>query len=242
MALRMTNLYFPSYNRAGKVRAYDYFGCGNIVVPKSQEEEYRKHYGDAVITVPDSKDGSVARKKNAILELIKERETNGFGYIIDDDLNKIRRKKEGIDLTGEEALELLERLQVMAEDMRATYGGFDYSEDNMKLKDMAPFSLSKPIFGLILINAGDNIRYDERFRVNEDVEMWVQKVNANRNIIKDNQYAAVFHGEDGGADSVIGYNRGHQRAYATMLNTKWGEQIMVWKGKSFKFNLPIKAI
>jgi hypothetical protein len=229
--LKMTNIYYPSYNRASKVRAYEYLGCGNIVVPESQEAEYRKHYGDAVIAVPDIKDGSAAKKKNAILELIQEREPNGFGYIIDDDLNKIRRKKEGIDLTGEEALESLERLQLMAEDMNATYGGFDYSEDNMKLKDMAPFSFSKPVFGLVLIKADDNIKYDERFRVNEDVEMWVQKINANRKIIKDNQYAAIFHGEDGGAESVIGYNRNDQRAYATMLNNKWGRKIMEWKGK-----------
>jgi hypothetical protein len=241
MTLKMTNIYYPSYNRAGKVRAYDYFGCGNIVVPEAQEEEYRKHYGDAVITVPDNKDGSVSKKKNAILELIQEREANGFGFIIDDDLNKIRRKKEGIDLTGEQALELLEKTQIMAQDMGATYGGFDYSEDNMKLKDMAPFSLNKPVYGLILINAGDNIRYDERFRVNEDVEMWVQKMNANRKIMKDNQYAAIFHGDDGGADSVIGYNRYHQRTYATMLNTKWGKKIMEWKGRSFRFTKLIKG-
>ena len=223
MTLKMTNIYYPSYNRAGKVRAYDYFGCGNIVVPEAQEEEYRKHYGDAVITVPDNKDGSVSKKKNAILELIQEREANGFGFIIDDDLNKIRRKKEGIDLTGEQALELLEKTQIMAQDMGATYGGFDYSEDNMKLKDMAPFSLNKPVYGLILINAGDNM-------------------NANRKIMKDNQYAAIFHGDDGGADSVIGYNRYHQRTYATMLNTKWGKKIMEWKGRSFRFTKLIKGV
>ena len=130
----------------------------------------------------------------------------------------------------------------MAKDMKATYAGVDYSLDNKKRKDFEPFSLKKPIFGATLIYAKDGLKYDERFKINEDVEFWIQKLNLNRRILKDNQYAMVFFGEDGGKDSVIGYSNDDRRVYATMLNNKWGKKIMNWKKTGFQFDNPIKGV
>ena len=70
----MNNIYIPSYNRADLVRTYEYLGCGKIVVPKSQEKDYKKKYGDAVVSIPDKKDGNIAKKRNAIIDLIRQRE------------------------------------------------------------------------------------------------------------------------------------------------------------------------
>lgn len=237
----MTNIYIPSYNRAESVKTYEYLGCGKIIVPESQEQEYRKKYGDAVQSIPDSKDGTVTKKRNAILDLIKEEQADGYGWIIDDDLTKIKRKKEAIDLPSNEALELLDKIHIMAKDMDIKYAGVDYSLDNMKLKDFQPFSFTKVIFGGALIDATDNIRYDEQFRINEDVEFWVQKMNLNRRLLKDNQYAMVFYGEDGGKDSVIGYTEDDRKHYADMINNKWGKKIMVWNKTRFEFKIPIKG-
>jgi len=238
----MNNIYIPSYNRADKVRTYEYLGCGKIIVPKSQEKEYRKRYGDAVQSIEDSRDGSVSKKRNAVLDLIKEGQKDGYGWIIDDDLVKVKRKKESKDLDGEETLELLERLYIMAKDCDIKYAGIDYSLDNMKLKDYQPFSFTKVIFGSTLICENDGIRYDERFKLNEDVEFWVQKLNSNRRLLKDNQYANVFYGDDGGKDSVIGYTNDDRRVYATMLNNKWGSKIMNWNKTRFEFKIPIKGV
>lgn len=237
----MTNIYIPSYNRAESVKTYEYLGCGKIIVPESQEQEYRKKYGDAVQSIPDSKDGTVTKKRNAILDLIKEEQADGYGWVIDDDLTKIKRKKEAIDLPSNEALELLDKIHIMAKDMDIKYAGVDYSLDNMKLKDFQPFSFTKVIFGGALIDATDNIRYDEQFRINEDVEFWVQKMNLNRRLLKDNQYAMVFYGEDGGKDSVIGYTEDDRKHYADMINNKWGKKIMVWNKTRFEFKIPIKG-
>ena len=237
----MNNIYIPSYNRSHSVKTYEYLGCGKIIVPKSQESDYKKRYGNAVHTIPDERDGSVAKKRNAILDLISEEQEDGYGWIIDDDLVKIKRKKENLDLDSEQALELLEKLQIMSTDMGIKYAGVDYSLDNMKLKDMTPFSFTKVIFWGTLVNANDNLRYDERFKINEDVEFWVQKLNLHRKLLKDNQYAMVFYGDDGGKDSVIGYDRNDARVYATMLNNKWGKQIMVWEKGRFRFKTPIKG-
>ena len=192
----MNNIYIPSYNRHDKVRTYEYLGCGHIVVPESQEKDYKKRYGSAVVSIPDKRDGSVAKKRNAVLDLIKENEADGYGWVCDDDFIHLVRKKENIKLSGEECLEHFERMYIMAKDMNANYGGFDYSSDNMKLKDYQPFSLTKPIFGINLVNINDNIKYDERFRLNEDVEFYIHKLAIGRRIIKDNQYFAKFFGED----------------------------------------------
>ena len=57
---------------------------------------------------------------------------------------------------------------------------------------------------MILAKADDGIRYDTRLRINEDVDFWIQKMNQNRRMLRDNQYVNIFHGDDGGSDSVIG--------------------------------------
>jgi len=237
----VNNIYIPSYNRADLVRTYEYLGCGKIVVPKSQEKDYKKRYGNAVVSIPDKKDGFVAKKRNAIIDLIKEEQADGYGWICDDDFIHLVRKKENIKLSGDEVLEHFERIQIMAKDMGANYGGFDYSADNIKLKDMTPFSLTKGVFQVALINVNDGIRYDERFRINEDVEFWVQKMNNNRRMIRDNQYCVRCFGEDGGKNSTIGYDRKEQKKFAKMINNKWGYKAMVWNKTRFEFKLPIKG-
>jgi hypothetical protein len=237
----MDNIYIPSYNRSDLVRTYEYLGCGHIVVPESQEKKYKKRYGSAVISIPDNKDGFVAKKRNAVIDIIKEKEADGYGWVCDDDFICLRRKKENIKMTGDECLEHFERLYIMAKDMGAKYGGFDYSSDNIKLKDMTPFSLTKGVFQVALINVLDGIRYDERFRINEDVEFFIQKMNNNRFMIRDNQYVTQCYGEDGGKNSTIGYDREEQKKYAKMINDKWGYGAMVWRKTRFEFKHPISG-
>ena len=238
----MNNIYIPSYNRPDQVRTFDYLGVGNIIVPYSQEKEYKKKYGKNVIGIPDKQDGTDARKKRNLLNLIYKKEQDGFGWMIDDDLEFIRRKKENETLCKDSALELLEKIYIMAKDGNFTYCGFDYSSDNMKLKDMTPFSLNKIFFGAVLVDTKDNLRYDERFKICGDVDFYLQKLNKNRKVLKDNQYQAVFYGEDGGKDSVIGYNRKDQKEYANKINNKWGYKAMVWKNTGFRFFNPINSI
>lgn len=239
----MDNIYIPSYKRWERVRTYEYLGTGHIVVPESQEHHYKQRYGKAVVSIPDHQDGSISKKRNAVLDMIAEREQDGYGWICDDDLIHLVRKKENIKLSGDECLEHFERLYIMAKDMQASLAGFEYSADNMKLKDMAPFSLTKPMFQIVLINVHDKIRYDERLRVAEDYEIFVHKMAVNRRVLKDNQYYTHFYGKEGGDNSTIGYDRAEQRKYATLINNKWGIKTMVWNGKTrFDYKLPIKGV
>lgn len=46
-------------------------GQYKIVIPKSQYADYLKHNNqDEIVTIPDEKDGTVSKKRNAILDLI----------------------------------------------------------------------------------------------------------------------------------------------------------------------------
>lgn len=239
----MNNIYIPSYNRPDKVITYELLGVGNIVVPESQAEDYRKNYGDAVITIPDSKDGSVNKKRNAIIDLIKLQQEDYSGWVLDDDLKGIKRKKEAYMLSADEILELFEKTEIMAKDMNAMFAGFDYSEDCMKLKDMAPFSLNKPCFHSVYLNVSDGIRYDERLRVQGDLEYWIAKMNKNRFVLKMNQYACLSLGEDGGKESVIGYDKKDRLESAIAINKKYGRKIITQNKKGNQvFNIPIKGV
>ena len=238
----MDNIYIASYNRHKDVKTYEYLGTGKIVVPESQKKSYSKRYGKAVVGIPDKNDGMISKKRNAIINIIKEEQKDFYGWICDDDLVSLRRKKENIKMTGDEALEHFERLYIMAKDMNAKYAGFDYSADNMKLKDMSPFSLNKMFFCVCLLKVDDSLKYDERLKINEDVDFFLQKINKNRFVIKDNQYVIEAYGVDGGKDSVIKYKKADQRKYATMINNKWGYKAMVWDKTKFRFHHPIKGI
>ena len=241
-ALRMSNIYIPSYNRPNKVRTFDLLGVGRIVVPQSQAAEYRKNYGDAVMSIPDNKDGSVNKKRNAIIDLIKLQQEDQSAWVLDDDLKGIKRKKEGNMLSADEIIELFEKTEIMAKDMGAKFAGFDYSEDCMKLKDMTPFSLTKPCFHSVYLNVSDGIRYDERLRVQGDLEYWIAKMNVNRFGLKLNQYAALSFGEDGDASSVIGYNKNDRLKGAIAINNKYGRKIITHNKKgNQKFTIPIKG-
>lgn len=236
----MSNIFIPSYNRSNDVKTFEYFGEGNIIVPESQADDYRKKYGDNVFAIPDEKDGAIARKRNAVLDVITE--NGGVGWMIDDDMVSLKRKKENRRYDGEEALELLNQFEILSQDMEIMYGGFDYSGDCMKLKDFAPFSFNKPVFGCLYVNTADRLRFDERLELNEDTDMFIQKLNHSRKVLKDNRYFAEFHGLDGGKDSVIGYTREKQRKFADQLNRKWGYEVMEWKETSFRFHTKIKSV
>ena len=237
----MDNIYIISYKRADLVRTYEYFNCGKIVVPKSQEKDYRKKYGNAVLAIPDHLDGAECKKRNAVIDLIKKEQKNGIGWVFDDDLLYIKRKKENIKLSGVEALEVMELLQSMMIESKITFAGFDYTEDCMKLKDMAPFSLTKFFCQAVCIDVKDGLRYDERMRVHGDLEFWVQKMNTNRKVLKWNQYASICYGKEGGEGSVIGWNEKDRINGHRFINNKYGKKITVWNKKRWEYKIPIKG-
>tara|TARA_A100001201_G_scaffold47679_4_gene47836 strand:- start:2191 stop:2904 length:714 start_codon:yes stop_codon:yes gene_type:complete len=237
----MYNIYIPSYNRPDNVKTFDYLGTGKIVVPESQKKDYQKKYGEHVLSIDDSLDGNIVKKRNAIINLIKKKEKTKCAWIIDDDLVYIKRKKENKKLKGDVALELMEKTSILFNDMKVGLAGFDYTEDNLKNKDFCPISLNKPFYQIILINTSDNIIYDKKLKVAEDLDIWLQKIIHYRRTLKLNQYCATFYGDEGGEHSVIGWTNDDRIEASKIINKKYGYKVMEYK-KRWNIKIPIKGV
>jgi len=237
-----SNIYIISYKRSHACYTYDFIKTGNIIVPKSQETEYRDKYGDAVLAIPDELDGTVSKKRNATIDLIKKH-SNGKGWILDDDILSACWKKPKRKLTGAEFVEHMERIEIMAEDSNSFLAGFEYTEDMLKFKDFQPFSLNKRIFHCLYINTNDNILFDHKLVPVEDLDFFYQKINNCRHVWKENRIAYKTQGDEGGATSVIGYTKNQQIKQLKKFNRKWGAQFFSTdKNGKYKFKMPIKGV
>jgi hypothetical protein len=237
-----SNIYIISYKRWDSCYTYDFLKTGNIVVPKSQEEQYRNKYGDAVLPISDNLDGTVAKKRNATLDLIKKH-SNGKGWMLDDDIQKAYWKKPNRKLTGDEFVQHMERLEIMANDSNCNFAGFDYTTDMLKYKDFQPFSLNKRIFHCLYINTNDQLMFDHNLIPCEDLDFFYQKINNSRHVWKDNRIAYVTQGDEGGANSVIGYSKKEQINALKRINNKWGMKLFSMdKNGKYQFKMPIKGV
>lgn len=243
MHKRKSNIYIISYKRWNVCYTYDFLKTGNIVVPQSQENEYKKRYGDAVLSIPDKMDGNVCKKRNATLDLITKH-SNGKGWMLDDDIKKAYWKKPKRLLTGNEFVEHMERMEIMANDINSKLAGFEYTMDMLKYKDFQPFSLNKRIFHCLYINTNDGIRFDINIApVGEDLDFFYQKINSSRHVLKENRIAYVTQGNEGGETSVIGYSKEEQKKALELINKKYGRKLIDFKpdGK-YIFKMPINGI
>ena len=65
------NVIIPSYKRSHDLKGKDYFLMAKYCVPESQKKEYIEAVGEnRVITLPDSEDGDIIKKRNWILKNI----------------------------------------------------------------------------------------------------------------------------------------------------------------------------
>src|ERR1051325_10877461 len=107
-------IFIPSFNRARAVFALDVFPTASVVVPASQEAEYRKCNPNAtIVPIPDDQDGNLARKRNAIAAL-GSKEPDGAFVVVDDDIYGLWDKQAARAVRGPEAVAVLEALAVRA--------------------------------------------------------------------------------------------------------------------------------
>lgn len=97
----------PSYRRAELCIADKYIKGVKIIVPESQEEEYRK-YHENVIAIPDELDWNISKKRNAILDLFPDDDI----VMLDDDIIEFTKLENWklTKLTWEFAIALFEMI------------------------------------------------------------------------------------------------------------------------------------
>ena len=230
----------PSYGRDGTASTMDILPSALIVVPESQREQYERHYPGRVIAIPDDQDGNISKKRNAMLELLAHGEAC---WMVDDDLQRVHRMKDGY---VQDVEQVLESFTVLAEQLGAFYGGFSNTSDPVKYAEYAPFSLCKPSYGCVYIRRDSRITYDTDLGRHEDADIYLQYMNKHRRVIRDNRYYFQFECNKDTAKKTqrggIEHNEEHYNPALDKLIHKWGDLIKVKNGKMNGTRQPISGI
>lgn len=232
-------VFVPSFGRAGHASTMDRLREAVAVVPESQASEYEQHYPGRVVAIRDSDDGSVPKKRNAVLRLMEKRE---LAWMLDDDLKRVTWLKHG---AVDDLDELLERHWALMQSAGADFGGFGVSSDPVKYTEHAPFSLTKPSYAAVCIrNIG--IAYDESLGRFEDMDFFLRYLSRRRRVLRDNRYFFEFECNKGKSDKkqvggIEGNDHAHEDAKQILVR-RWGRAIKLKSGLVAGINVPIKGV
>lgn len=225
----------PSYKRASSLSGAEYFKTAKYVVPESQRDEYTKTVGAArLIVIPDECDGTIARKRNWILENV-ERPV----LMIDDDVQCLcmvegthtydgcrRKATERVKLTPDQAMGVITEGFNLAYQWGCVLWGINQNEDGRNYQQYRPFVLSQVVLGPFQGHLEHGLRYDERMGTKEDYDMSLQVLNKYKKVLRMNKYAYVCrHGDNrGGIVSMRTMERELRDCRA--IEKKWGKNII----------------
>ena len=232
-------VYIPSYGRAGHVTTASAIPSAKIVVPESQVEDYEKFYPNRVVSIPDEKDGNVAKKRNAILDLVPDGE---LFWMVDDDFKKAYRIK-GSEVT--DVLQLMESHWLAMESMGISYGGFQITPDPIKSAEYMPFSLTKQVYQPTCLRKTE-LRYDEELGRHEDVDYYLKVMLRDRLCLRDNRYHFEFQcNKDKSSTKQVGGIVGGEDSYkksTDALIARWGNLIKIKHGRVNGVRSPVSGV
>lgn len=232
-------IFVPSYGRAGHASTMALLPSAQIVVPKSQFNEYQKWYSKRVIAIDDKKDGNVAKKRNAILELV---DSNELFWMVDDDLLKVEAIKHGLINDVEQ---LMESHYNLMESAGSFFGGFSIYQDPVKYAEYSPFSFTKPSYGIVCVRKILNIKYDEDLGRFEDVDYFLKTIHKGGKVLRDNRFYFSFKcNKDKKSDQVGGID-GDESNYQKSLKKlvdRWGSIIKIKNNKMMGINQPLIGV
>ena len=116
-------IFIPSFSRARCVFALEIFPAATVVVPASQEAEYRRcNPGADILAIPDAQDGNLARKRTAIAALGVTEPDSAY-VVVDDDVSGLWDKQAGALVASADAAALLDVLAAEARTQGAVMFG-----------------------------------------------------------------------------------------------------------------------
>ena len=213
-----------SYRRAGRVTSLKCFPFAYIWVPESQGDEYRKHYGDRVVTIPDECDGNTAKKFNAILD----RSPRKWTLILDDDITKIGMWEGGKRhwLSPEQIASMILHHFELADDLGVRLWGINVNQDPSGYRAFCPFNLLAPILGPFNGHLNPELRYDPAIPAKEDYDFWLQNIQKYHRTLRVNKYHYVHdHGSKPGG-FVSMRTAEVERTCTEKLIKKWGASVV----------------
>ena len=209
-----------SYKRAGKVTSLKVLPFAWIWVPESQGDDYRKYYGDRVITIPDALDGNLPRKRNAILD----KAPCPWVMILDDDLTKIGYFEDGTEhvYTPETLAAMIEAHFLLADEFGCKLWGVNQTYDPLHYRTFTPFSLLSPILGPIGCHLAPELRYDEQSGLKEDYDFWLQNILKYHKVLRVNK-VHYYHDHGSLPGGVVSQRTmAYEESSVAYMRQKWG--------------------
>jgi hypothetical protein len=210
-----------SYRRAGKVRTLDIAPFAHVWVPESQGEEYRRYYGDRVITIPDDQDGNLCRKSNAILD----RSPCPWTLILDDDVSEIGFWDDGrhYKASPEYLEEMIIDSFLLADEVGVKLWGINQVKDSLAYRTYTPIAFLSPILGPFNGHLAPVLRYDESVLGKDDYDFWLQNIRKYHRTLRINRFHYMNdHGKMSGGFVSMRTMDAEEKGAARMME-KWGK-------------------
>jgi hypothetical protein len=221
----------PSYGRAGRVSTVDVFPSGVVVVPEKQAETYSALQelpeGWEIATIPDSHDGNIARKRNAILDLYPDRDL----LMLDDDYDYVGSWAEGEDrhLDHDGIRHLISEGFRMVRELGTVLWGINVQVDRRFYREYTPISVTNIVLGPFLGITSErrpDLRFDVDLWLKEDYDFALRVLHRYHRILRLNRYHyRVDHqSELGGV--VANRNMVEERRQLFALQKRWGSDVV----------------
>lgn len=222
----------PSYGRAGKVTTMGVFpGPGVLIVPERQGDEYaalqQMPVGWAIEEIPDDRDGNIARKRNAILDLFPGRDI----LMVDDDYEYLGSWEGGRDrrMSPEDIRGLMVDGFRMVRELGTCLWGVNVQVDRRFYREYTPFGITSPVLGPFLALTGDrptDLRFDEDLWLKEDYDFSLRVLHRFHRILRFNRvhYRVDHQNATGGV--VTHRNMAEEKAQMLRLQQRWGSDVV----------------
>lgn len=220
-----------SYGRAGRVSTVDVFPEGVIVVPEKQGASYRALQelpeGWSVETIPDSEDGNIAKKRNAILDLFAGEDV----LMLDDDYDYIGSWNGGNDnpLDADGIRHLIAEGFRMVRELGSVLWGINVQVDRRFYREYTPISVTNIVLGPFLGVTSErpaDIRFDPDLWLKEDYDYALRVLHRYHRILRLNRYHyRVDHQSELGG--VVGHrNMAEEVRQLHALQSRWGSDVV----------------
>ena len=215
-------IFIPSYSRARCVFALEIFPSATVIVPVSQEAEYRRCNPRAeLLTIPDEQDGNLARKRTAIAAL-GGKEPDAAYLVVDDDVSGLWDKVAGRAVTSEEATALVDALGAKAQAEGAVMFGLNPARQ-LPWTPEAEWTLNGGYAHLYGFRGNSGLAFDESVSGFESSDLFFQCRERGLVTLCWNRYAVeAVRGNLGGSNRASTQCRDGGLALAR----KWGPRVV----------------
>ena len=210
----------PSYKRAGDVITRALCPSSIIACHAFEAEEYADKEGGELMILPDALRGNIAKVRNYILDNAED----DYIVMMDDDIREVGHHElnKKHPLSSARYMVFLEDGYRIAEELKVHLWGINVQADPIFYHEYNPITFHTPVLGSLSCHLRQTKRYDEDLFLNEDYDLFLKLVLADRKVLRfDKYYYLAGHiNQQGGCAS---YRRlDEERRQADVMVRRWG--------------------